>query len=484
MLLPASIETTRPSIVFLVDRSGSMTGPPIQNVRTALSLFMHSLPADCDFDIIGFGFGFAPLFGELRPYSDVTLQATESYIRDLNADMGGTEILNPLRDILDRIKPNYLFLLTDGAVSNTAEVLDFVSHSKTTITTIGIGNAASVDLVRGIADRTGGLHEFVDAPSRISDVVIRSLSDTLRMALKNVSIVSTCGESYERVPGSLPRSRLQTFTFYSPVELQHCEMTLSGIRDGHTRFEQRFDLSDAHVLYSKILHSAFVVDAAEQDRLNASATMEFAKRFNLMTRYTGLLLYDNSTQHEHVDDTTVDIPILRSWPEDDGHSLCAHQSVRDPDIQFMDFGNSHDESGDLDDTIDLMDIAPDAPAPEGGGGENQVYVDDSAVKKEGGAVDQGVPPSGESAAIEIAALQSAAGAWTDLAEISRRLQRGNLEGKWSEQAMATALAVAHLTKTGDLRFSEIIQKGIGWLKGELGPNEANAIISWANSIVA
>lgn len=56
------------------------------------------------------------------------------YIRKIRADMGGTNLLAPLTWILRQPMisghPRLLFLLTDGAVSNTGRVLELVRSHK------------------------------------------------------------------------------------------------------------------------------------------------------------------------------------------------------------------------------------------------------------------------------------------------------------------------------------------------------------------
>lgn len=67
--------------------------------------------------------------------SQESLGTACEYLKKIRADMGGTNILAPLNWILrqpvQRGHPRMLFLLTDGAISNTGKVIELVrSHAR------------------------------------------------------------------------------------------------------------------------------------------------------------------------------------------------------------------------------------------------------------------------------------------------------------------------------------------------------------------
>ena len=80
--------------------------------------------------------------------------ATE-VVGTFDADLGGTEIFAPLADIFSQplqkckqtgeFRERHVFLLTDGAVSNTADVIDLIKANAETsrVHTFGIGNGVS-----------------------------------------------------------------------------------------------------------------------------------------------------------------------------------------------------------------------------------------------------------------------------------------------------------------------------------------------------
>jgi uncharacterized protein with von Willebrand factor type A (vWA) domain len=82
---------------FLLDRSGSMSGSNIEMAKKALKLFLSSLPFGSYFNIISFGSTFVSMFKSAVEYSDTTLSQAISQVETMKADLGGTEILKPLK---------------------------------------------------------------------------------------------------------------------------------------------------------------------------------------------------------------------------------------------------------------------------------------------------------------------------------------------------------------------------------------------------
>jgi uncharacterized protein with von Willebrand factor type A (vWA) domain len=141
-------------IVFLVDCSGSMKGVGIDGASQALQMFLISLPRSCCFNIVRFGSTHVPLFaGASQPYTEQTLEQALQLADDLKADLGGTELLPPLTEILRGNvatgRARQLFVLTDGQVSNTDQVISLLRQNaqNTRVFAVGIGDAVSRHLV-------------------------------------------------------------------------------------------------------------------------------------------------------------------------------------------------------------------------------------------------------------------------------------------------------------------------------------------------
>jgi Ca-activated chloride channel family protein len=196
-------------VIFVVDRSGSMQGASIDEAKNALQLALRSLRPGCLFNIVGFGSSFQSLFPESRPYDDASLAEATKHVNDLEADLGGTEVLPALEHVLEAERrpglPRQVFVLTDGEVSNTDEVIALGRRhaGHTRIFTFGIGAGASHHLLKGLARAGEGEAEFIAPGERIEAKVLRQLSRALTPALSDVS-VDWSGLGVTQAPHEVP----------------------------------------------------------------------------------------------------------------------------------------------------------------------------------------------------------------------------------------------------------------------------------------
>jgi Vault protein inter-alpha-trypsin domain/von Willebrand factor type A domain len=187
--------------VFVVDRSGSMEGQQIEQARDTLLLYLRSLPTSCTFNIVGFGSHYQSLFADgPKPYNDETLTVASAYVASMQADFGGTEILEPLRAIFDQTPAvgveRQVFVLTDGQVSNDTQVFDLIRQHCTAkervcrLFSVGVGQNVSRLLVSGMARAGRGTSRFVEDGSidALRVKVLGQLKQSMQPSLDNVSI--------------------------------------------------------------------------------------------------------------------------------------------------------------------------------------------------------------------------------------------------------------------------------------------------------
>nr|XP_056720362.1 von Willebrand factor A domain-containing protein 5A-like [Euleptes europaea] len=186
--------------LFLLDRSGSMkfrhalSPPRIQSAKETLIFLLKSLPLGCFFNIYGFGSKFDAFYPQSVEYTQKTMSESVQRVRKLQANLGGTRILKPLKAIYAQPcregYPRQLFVFTDGEVSNTRQVIAEVRcHSSShRCFSFGIGEGASTALINGIAQAGGGCAEFITHKERMQAKVLQSLKKALQPAATEISL--------------------------------------------------------------------------------------------------------------------------------------------------------------------------------------------------------------------------------------------------------------------------------------------------------
>ncbi|XP_035988434.1 von Willebrand factor A domain-containing protein 5A-like isoform X2 [Fundulus heteroclitus] len=185
---------SRGEFVFLMDRSGSMNYTRISSARDTLLLLMKSLPMGCYFNIYSFGSRFEHIFPTSVEYSEKTMEEALKEVEKMEANLGGTEILLPLKHIYAQpcIPKQFrqLFIFTDGEVGNTKEVIDLVKMNAAThrCFSFGIGAGASSALINGMAKEGGGHAQFITGTDRMQPKVMQSLRFALQPAVEDISV--------------------------------------------------------------------------------------------------------------------------------------------------------------------------------------------------------------------------------------------------------------------------------------------------------
>ena len=105
------------SVLFVCDRSGSMAGPKIAQVKSALAYLIHQLDAADTFNIIAYDSEVEAFRPELQRASASSVDAAIAWVDGLAAG-GGTNIDGALhtglRMLTDSSRPNYVLFMTDG----------------------------------------------------------------------------------------------------------------------------------------------------------------------------------------------------------------------------------------------------------------------------------------------------------------------------------------------------------------------------------
>ncbi|CAF5113359.1 unnamed protein product [Rotaria sp. Silwood1] len=185
---------TKNEFIFVVDCSGSMGDEnKIGLARKAILLFLKTL------------------FTEITSiYNEENAQKAEQLINNLQANLGGTELLYPLQ-WLEQHSPEQgrarqIFLLTDGEISNVNEVIDLcrlmVRHTR--IFSFGLGYSPSRSLVKGLARATNGHFVFIPPKSSVDVYVGEQLQKALQSSITDIHVKWNFDTTIMSAPTKMP----------------------------------------------------------------------------------------------------------------------------------------------------------------------------------------------------------------------------------------------------------------------------------------
>jgi Ca-activated chloride channel family protein len=188
-------QRTEPAdFIFLLDRSGSMSGEKLREAKKALRLCLRKLRSGDRFTIFAFDHTLT-IFDRLVPFNRLNLHQADLWIQQIEAG-GGTELFEALRvAFLLESSPNrerVLVLITDGQVGDEERIARLFEENRRNLKVllIGIDTAVNQELFERILLSVPGWVEYIYPGEPLEEAVSLQFQRLLAPTVKEVEFNS------------------------------------------------------------------------------------------------------------------------------------------------------------------------------------------------------------------------------------------------------------------------------------------------------
>ena len=187
---------TPKSVVFILDRSGSMGGTPIDQAKRAVEACLGTLSNADRLGLVAFD-------DQVECFESGLIEGTLAHRKALSRFLskiqarGGTELANAIQAgirLAGRAKAE-LFVVTDGQVAATEDILNLSREAGMRIHCLGIGAASQDRFLTLLARETGGGSRFVTPRERVDMAALELFASIGRPVASNVAV------SFSGLPG-------------------------------------------------------------------------------------------------------------------------------------------------------------------------------------------------------------------------------------------------------------------------------------------
>ena len=301
------------SVKMLVDCSGSMAGDSIKAARVALERIVQSLEKEDKFSLSRFG---STVEHRSRGMWSGASQAKASacrWMERLNADMGGTEMVDALESTmaLHHAGKTDILLITDGEIEGIDEVIDLVKKTSShRVFVVAIGASPAEVHLRRLAEATGGVCDFVAPGEGVEPAVLRMFSRLRATRVSGLRVEWPTAWKVkwsQKLPGQVfDNDAVNVAAFIDHLEIETKTAKLWGCLDG---IEQECLLSEASItpVQSTVNTLARMAAYAEYLELSAataialkseSMAQELAVTYQLVTDETNFILVHERAEDE------------------------------------------------------------------------------------------------------------------------------------------------------------------------------------------
>jgi Ca-activated chloride channel family protein len=191
-------ERPKKTVVFVADRSGSMSGKKIEQAREALRFVLNNLHEGDLFNIVAYDSDVESFKPELQKYNDKSRVEALAFVDGIYAG-GSTAIDAALKTSLsmiqDRSQPNYIVFLTDGRpTAGETNEMKIVENSRkinalnARVISLGVGYDVNSRLLDRLTSENRGQSEYVRPDEDLETHVSRLYNKIASPVLTDVKI--------------------------------------------------------------------------------------------------------------------------------------------------------------------------------------------------------------------------------------------------------------------------------------------------------
>ncbi len=195
---PADARPLPKTVIFVIDRSGSMAGKKIEQARKALKSVLNNLREDDLFNIVAYDDRVESFKPELERYSSRVREEAERFVDNIR-EGGSTNIDAALKTSLamihDSSRPSYVLFLTDGLPTAgetrelpIAENCRSANSRRSRVFCFGVGYDVNARLLDRLSGGNSGTSEYVKPDEDIESHVAAFYSKMTRPALSDIRI--------------------------------------------------------------------------------------------------------------------------------------------------------------------------------------------------------------------------------------------------------------------------------------------------------
>ncbi len=212
---PATPDTSaapaKREVVFVIDNSGSMSGPSIEQAKQSLALAISRLNPDDRFNVIRFDDTMTDYFNGLVAASPDNREKAIAYVRGLTAD-GGTEMLPALQAALRNQGAvatgalRQVVFLTDGAIGNEQQLFTEITQNRgdARLFTVGIGSAPNSYFMTKAAEMGRGTFTQIGSTDQIATRMEELFAKLQNPAMTDISATFDGAKAEDITPNPMP----------------------------------------------------------------------------------------------------------------------------------------------------------------------------------------------------------------------------------------------------------------------------------------